>query len=340
VGLGGVVGHGTTWSRRPLLAAGLMTAEAAAQPGGSDRGGQDAAAPRPFPGHDGGAFTPVPCRTVAEWPVGTFLENIVVTADGAAALVTVHTANRIEQIALADGATRSFAEFPLPVAGLAFDDSGTIWVSAGEPGKAPGSIWRIPSGGGVPQRWATIEEAVFLNGCAVHGDQLLVAESILGKVYAVSLAAPDRVTTWLADPLLASPAPPTPGANGVKLFAGRVSVSCTARNLLLRAALGPTGMPGSLAVVAERLRLDDFAFDAAGTLYAATHPANSILRLAPEGTRHTLAGPAQGVFGPTAVAFGRGAGDTGALYAVTNGGLLAPLDGVVRPARLVRLEAR
>jgi len=39
-------------------------------------------APEPFPGHDPGAFEPVPCRTAASWPVGHFAENLAVAADG------------------------------------------------------------------------------------------------------------------------------------------------------------------------------------------------------------------------------------------------------------------
>ncbi len=44
--------------------------------------------------------------------------------------------------------------------------------------------------------------------------------------------------------------------------------------------------------------------------------------------------------GSTACAFGRAAGDAGALYVTTNGGMTAPWRGVVQEAKLLRLEMR
>jgi sugar lactone lactonase YvrE len=107
---------------------------------------------------------------------------------------------------------------------------------------------------------------------------------------------------------------------------------------MMRASIGADGAPGALEVVAENLRGDDFAFATSGALYVATHPAHTVLRLAPDGSRTTIAGPAEGAVGSTACAFGRAAGDEKALYVTTSGGLWTPYRGQVQEAKLVRLE--
>ncbi|MBV9748599.1 MAG: hypothetical protein JO157_07285, partial [Acetobacteraceae bacterium] len=181
-----------------------------------------------------------------------------------------------------------------------------------------------------------IPDAVFLNGATLHPDgrRLLVAESVTGRVLAVDLER-SGYATWLADDRLKPESQGTPGANGVKLFGGRVHVSVTGRNLLLRAPVAADGGCGAAEVWAEHLRADDFAFATDGSAYIATHPANSVLRLGTDGSRATLAGPDEGAIGATAVAFGR---EPGVLYATTNGGLWSPYQGQVQPARLLRLE--
>jgi hypothetical protein len=68
-----------------------------------------------LPPHDGGAFAPVPARLVASWPAGTFVENLVVGADGAV-FVTVHPAGEVWRVS-PSGETRLLATLPTPVAG-------------------------------------------------------------------------------------------------------------------------------------------------------------------------------------------------------------------------------
>ena len=302
-----------------------------------DDTGQDSLQPFPFPGHDGGCFAPVPCRTVASWPAGHFAENLAVAPDGAV-LVSLHSHNRVERYDPATGEVATWASFPAPVAGLAFDRAGTLWATGGEIGKPPGLIWRVGANARV-EHWLDIPGAVFMNGATLHPDgrRLFVAESVTGRVLVVDLIQPGYAT-WLADERLKPENQGTPGANGVKLFGGRVHVSVTDRNLLLRAPVAADGGCGPVETWAERLRADDFAFAADGAAYVATHPANSVLHLDADGTRTTLAGPDEGAVGATAVAFGRGPGDGHALYVTTNGGLWSPYQGQVQPAKLLRLE--
>lgn len=296
----------------------------------------DQAAPEPFPGHDAGAFQPAVCDVVATWPVGHFAENLAAAADGLV-FVSLHSHSRIDVYDPASRAVRPFASLPAPVAGLALDAAGVLWATGGELGTPPGHIWRIDASGAVAL-WLDVPDAVFLNGATLHPDgrRLLVAESVTGRVLAVDIRQP-AVTDWLADDRLKPVSAEIPGANGVKVYGEYVHVSVTGSNVLFRAPLLDDGGCGALQGWADHLRADDFAFDAAGNAYIATHPANSVLRLGADGTRTTLAGPAAGAVGSTATAFGRAPGDERALYVTTNGGLWSPYQGAPQPAKLLRL---
>jgi sugar lactone lactonase YvrE len=274
---------------------------------------------------------------VASWPVGHFAENLAITREGAV-LVSLHSHRRIDRYDPATGAVSEWATLSAPVAGLALDSSGTLWAAGGELGKPPGLIWRIDVNGHV-ELWTSIADAVFLNGATPHpdGTRLLVAESVTGRILAVDMRTPGAAA-WLADDRLKPVAAGIPGANGVKFFNGYVHVSVTGSNLLFRAPVGRDGSCGPLETWCEQLRADDFCFDKDGAAYIATHPANSVMRLGTDGRRATLAGPDEGAVGSTATAFGRAAGDVGALYVTTNGGLWSPYQGAPQPAKLLRLK--
>ena len=294
--------------------------------------------PEPFPGHDGGAWALAPCRVVATWPAPCFAENLAVDAAGAV-FVSLHSHNRVDRYDPATGAVQPFAHLPAPVTGLAFDKDGVLWATGGTPGQPPGLVWRILADGAV-EEWAQVSNAPFLNGCAPHPDgrSLLVCESMTGRVLGVDMRERGAWWTSIADERLRPADPDTPGANGIKVRDGALWVSVTGRNILLRAPLQADGSAAVLEVAAANLRADDFAVAPDGALLLATHPAHSVVRLAADGTRTTLAGPEQGAAGSTACAFGRAAGDAGALYVTTNGGLTAPWRGVAQDAKLLRLD--
>lgn len=295
------------------------------------------AVPPSFPGHDGGERTPAPTSTVASWPAGHFAENLAVDDHGDV-FVSLHSHNRIDRYRPASGTLESFSRLPAPAAGLAFDAAAELWVTGGEVGRAPGYVWRVDASGAV-EEWVQIPDAIFLNGCAAIPGQrvLLVCESLTGRVIAVSQRRPGW-STWLADDRLRPVHEQAPGANGIKLHDGWAWISVTDRNLIVRVRVRPDGSSGTLEPAAENLRADDFAFAESGALYIATHPAQTVLRLAADGTRSTIAGPGDGAVGSTACAFGRAPADARALYVTTNGGLLYPYEGRVQNAKLLRLE--
>jgi sugar lactone lactonase YvrE len=293
-------------------------------------------APERFPGHDHGAWTPVVAELAASWSAGHFVENLAVQDDGAV-FVSLHSHRRIDRYDPRTGAVVEFAGLPEPVAGLAFDDGGTLWATGGTLGKTPGYVWRI-SPDGIVDEWLQIPDALFMNGCAIAAEwrMLLACESTTGRIVAVDLIEP-AWETWISDAPLRPTGGAIPGANGIKLRDGYAWISVTDRNLILKARMLEDGRAGPLEPVADLLRADDFAFGTSGAAYIATHPANTVLRLAPDGARTTIAGPEQGAVGSSACAFGRGAGDAQSLYVTSNGGMWSPYHGQVQDAKLVRL---
>jgi sugar lactone lactonase YvrE len=289
-----------------------------------------------FPGHDGGDWAPVPSKIVATWPAGTFAENLAVLPDGSI-LISLHSHKRIDRYDPANGQLSTFAELPAPAAGLSFDANGQLWVTGGALGAAPGYVWRVDRSGAA-QPWVEIADAYFMNGCAfISTGTLLVCESATGRLLAVDTSA-KKWRVWLSDRRLAPTDPQMPGANGIKVYGSHAYVSVTDSNILYRIKLEGGEPAGPLEVVAENLRADDFAFASSGALYIATHPAQSVVRLAPNGRRTTIAGPEQGTVGSTACAFGRPQADDKALYVTTTGGVYFPYQGVLQEAKLVRLD--
>lgn len=294
-------------------------------------------APPPFPGHDGGPFAPVPSQVVASWAPGHFAENLVVDDDGVV-LVSLHSHQRIDRYDPRSGAVDTFVTLPTAATGLARAADGALWVTGGAVGTPPGRIWRVDPDATVTA-WVTVPDAAFLNGCtfAPDGRTLLVCESLSGRVLAVDTHEP-RWTAWITDDRLRPRSATVPGANGIKVLDGEAWISVTDLDTLHRVTIGPDGTPGELRVAAEHLRADDFAVDSEGALHIATHPAHTVVRLDPDGTRTTVAGPAQGATGSTSCAFGRGPGDGTALYVTTTGGIGLAAPEQPEEAKLLRLD--
>jgi sugar lactone lactonase YvrE len=288
--------------------------------------------------HDGGAMSPVDCHVVATWPAGSFVENLAIDSAGAV-FVSLYSHNRVDRYDPASGITTPFAHLPAPVVGLAFDAGGSLWATGGAFFKGPGYIWKIAPDGSV-QHWADLPDALFINGCTLHPDgrTLLACESLTGRILAIDLREPSRWSAWLTDDRLKPAHPRFPGANGIKIRDGWAWISVSGRRLILRAGVRVDGSPGPIETAATHVLADDFAFGVSGSLYIATHPEQTVVRLDLSGTRATVAGPDQGAVGSTACAFGRAPGDANALYVTTDGGLVAPYQGVVQEAKLLRLE--
>ena len=276
----------------------------------------------------------VPHEVVGTWPTGTFLENIAVVADGSF-VISVHNKHQLHRFT----PTREcsvWVSLPGPPAGIVAVADG-VFVAVGEPGKEPGRIYKVGYDGRVEQR-LVVPETLFLNGFTPgRPGYAYTVDSIFGVVIEIDLRqSTSRVVLRDARLTKCSAEPMLPGANGIKAGDSSLYITNTDRALVLQAPFGPNGLSGRLEVVAEHLRGDDLALDLAGNLYITNHIHNTLIRLSSTGDRTAIAGPDQGMPGSTACAFT--AAEPGALYVTTTGGMVMPLDGVVREAKLVRLE--
>jgi len=103
--------------------------------------------------------------------------------------------------------------------------------------------------------------------------------------------------------------------------------------------LQPDGHPGPIETAATHVLADDFAFGASGSLYIATHPETdgvsaSMRREAARQWRGLSRAPSA----PRRARSGARLAMRNVLYVTTDGGLVAPYEGAVQEAKLLRLE--
>jgi hemoglobin len=273
---------------------------------------------------------------ICTWPVGTFVENVVALHDGCL-IVSLHSDRALHRLDR-DKRRTVFATLPAPPTGLALlGDS--LLVSVGAPGHAGWRIQRVDLNGAIKESFE-VPGALFLNGSTPyrHGD-LLAVDSIHGQVLVID---PRQRSShvWLAHESLTktSDNPMMPGVNGIKVFRDHVYLTSTERALVLRVAVNADSTAGDVDVLAQQCLADDLALDVEGNLYLTTHVNNTLERLSPTGERAVLAGPAEGLHGAMAVAFGRTAHDLHTVYVTTTGGIVAPVDEHVRAAKLVAVD--
>lgn len=279
----------------------------------------------------------VPAETLASYPEGYFLENIVVDVDGTLYI----TENQNGQIIRRrpDGGADVFAQLDVGMAGVALDMDGTLFATGhGENGEQ--YIFEFTDDG-TPVYELVVPEAGFLNGLALlRPGVFLIADSEASTLWQFD-SATQAVTPWLAHETLAPnpEAPEIPAANGIKLYDGAVYVSNSGQASVIRVPILADGMAGEPEVVFSNIVLDDFAFSATGDLYGTTHIFDSVVVFTPDGQRRTIATAEQGVTGSTALAFGQTAGDRRSVYVVGDGGIFGAEseEDIVEP-ELVRLE--
>ena len=274
----------------------------------------------------------VAAQTIAELPRRTFLENLVVTDAGL--VVTSHEDGRLLRI-VPGRAPEVLATLPGTIAGVAADGSGGFVVTgADRAGKA--TVYQVSGAGRVDKTWP-LADGVFLNGIErVAPGRFLIADSYRGAVWSLDVAA-ERIGLWLQSPLLqrVDEKSPLPAANGIRRMGDAVLISNTARMTVLRVPLRADGSAGEPSVWAEKVNVDDFAVLPDGSILAATHIYNSVVRIDAGGRVEVLAEAAQGTTGSTAVALAR---DGRTAYVTTNGGMFLPPAGGVEPGRVIALQ--
>jgi hypothetical protein len=204
--------------------------------------------------------------------------------------------------------------------------------------------------------------------CLLAPGVMLFADCVEGLIWRVDLSDDGLHATarvWLKHDTMASGGDAHPpvkfsatmqvpfqGINGLRYGpkTNFVYYTCSAQELFMRVAVDPaTHEPiGELEHIADVHSVDDFCLDEnAGVAYLTRHPDHIVERVPLEPTtsgpgRAIVAGEPfnEKIIGPTSIDWGRGPEDYGHVaYATTDGGTveLAP-DGVLRPARLMRIE--
>ena len=309
--------------------------------------------------HHEGEVDLYPLTIVHDFPVNTFVENIAVRHSGQL-LLTVHNNNELLSLDPNNGESSPVRVhlFQTGVCGIVEMGDDVFFVSSGTIGeKGSWAVFKVDmsrfatdSSGSVREpatvsKLADVPEALFLNGSAAldhtSGD-ILVADSILGAIFRVNVHTAE-VKLWLQhkDLAKATENPMIPGLNGIKLRPGYLYCSNTDARKFLRAAVTAAGdATGEVEVVAEKLNVDDFAFDTEGSAYLTTHLYQSVVKLRSDGVRTRIAGGQQDAVcaGTTAAAFGRTAHDRTSLYVTTNGGMSFPVDGKIGGGKVLKID--
>ena len=284
-----------------------------------------------------------PSEVVFEWDIGTFVENIAINSNDDI-FVTIHNQKKVALITRNPSSGKyeasTLAEFEKPPAGIAISSGGGVYVASSEIGVPGGSIVHVDKNG-VQKEIVAIPDALFLNGFTPLSDKIaFVVDSLLGKIYKINLEDQSSVT-WIQDTALTkiSDVPLLPGINGIKVYNNFVYFTNTDRAQIYRIPILPDGTAGQIELVADEFRGDDFAFSENGNLYVTTHIHESVVRLtSSNGERATIAGPQEGLQGSTAAAFGQTEGNRETLFVTTTGGIINPSDGVIRNAKLVKIN--
>ncbi|KAK7969242.1 hypothetical protein PG988_008315 [Apiospora saccharicola] len=180
---------------------------------------------------------------------------------------------------------------------------------------------------------ANLTDAMVLNGaaalpdCGRGHDTLLVADSLLGQVFRVNAATGHYDIAIKVPEMQGNPPGAFTGINGVKVHEGYLYFSNSVTLGIYRIKITADGSAAdgaqveTVATVEGEVFLDDFAFGADGTIWAASNKGNTTYAISPNGKKVVLvlggAGSDVGK-GDTAAAFGRTEWDRHVLYITTS----------------------
>lgn len=291
------------------------------------------------------ATSPPTLTSVHDFPLGTWIENLAVRANGQilATLLNTPQVYQVDPNPSSVHPTTLVHTFPsyLGCVGITELSPDMFYVVTGNFSfvtfeATPGSysVWELNmagfTAGGAPAaatKIADFPESKSFNGITPlqpgGGNTLLVADSVAGAVYSLNVAT-KAVSKIITDPLMAPGATSFPvGVNGVKVRDQVLYFSNTDQALLGKVALNADGSAKGPATVVVRnaTATDDFQLDPLGNIFIA---GNNELRF--HGTWEGADGPPDVVSnssllaGSTAVEFGRLPTDQSDVYVSTNGG--------------------
>jgi hypothetical protein len=306
--------------------------------------------PQQYHNHEEGTANLLPVEILQEFPIGSFVENIAIRQTGQV-LVTVAFSGELFMLDAAKprAAPVLVHKFEEGITGIAEMGKDQFFVSSGvlfQPGTW--SIFHVdmsgfdgPGSNAAIRKIVDAPEALFLNGSASFEEgSILVVDSVLGVIYRVFVHE-GRLEKWLQHDLFTKPSDSqTPGINGIKVHNGSVFCSNTDARTIIHVDLADGQPKGEPTLLYHDIGVDDFAIDEKGSIYAATHVYQSVIKIDPDGKRARIAGGPDSaiVAGTTAAAFGRAPGDSQSLYVTTTGGISLPVNGEVGPARVLKIQ--
>ncbi len=209
---------------------------------------------------------------------------------------------------------------PVAALGLALDRREQLYVAVSACDPANNGIWKVDKDDGTIELLANAPSHTVLNGLAVHRGYVYAADTFGAQVWRVRKTG-GFLELWAADPLLEiPPGVPFPGPNGIRAFRNKIYVAVSATGNIVRFPLvgsGAAGEPSVHATLPGGQGCDEFTFDWRARIYCTTDPFNTVVRLNRDGSSDILLTGADGLDGPTSVAFGRGPGEWRKLY-ITN----------------------
>ena len=295
-------------------------------------------------------------RTLYEYPLGTWIENIAVRPTGEL-LLTLLNVPELHELdpSEANSTPQLVHRFSraLALSGIAEIDDDTFALSAGNfsfdngPTSGSWSIWSVAFGNDESieadvAKITDLPEATFLNGfcnlpSTTKPHSVLAGDIRKGTITRVntttgdhSVAISNNLTAVVPDPVFGEA-----GVNGIHVHHGNLYFANTGQGIFARIPIHPDGTPaGQPEVIAHVLNstqeFDDFAIQGEYA-YLVTGSGNSIERISLGGTPRgrIVAGSLNStVFAePTSAAFGRTEKDKHILYVVTGGGLATPVNG-------------
>ncbi|KAK4443380.1 hypothetical protein QBC34DRAFT_443427 [Podospora aff. communis PSN243] len=175
-----------------------------------------------------------------------------------------------------------------------------------------------------------------------HGRAALIADSLLGLIWRLDLVSGEYHTALQTPETAAPPGSPpkTIAVNGVKIHKGYLYFSNSVTVSIYRIPINTEGYPLPNARVETVAKLDakfldDFVVGEGGVVYVATNLGNTVVAVDVESGSSVVV---LEVYGPTAVALGRGERDREVLYVVTDGGLMGSREELPEGGRVVAVE--
>jgi hypothetical protein len=310
--------------------------------------------------------------TIATFPKHYFLENLAARADGSL-LVTAFTEQELwyvpRPVAEREVEPVLVHTFDHITMGIAEGEPDVFYISLSDGYTTHESyLTRVDLNGWQPSTPVTPQailrfddRARALNGSTfIAPGVLLLADSFAGLVWRVDLSDNGhaaKADVWLRHQSMdhdpnSTMKPPQPGVNGIRFAATESAIyyTSTAQKLFMRVPVDPTTHEpaGEPQLIASGQMSDDFCIDeATGLAYVTTHRENTIDRVPltpaePNAPREVIAGEPfdPELVGPSGGVWGRDPGEHGhTAYFTTDGGTTAPPpDGIVRNAKLLRVE--